>query len=324
MSDRLMDDVRTTRRVSDEEVVARTERHALAALRDGIVLTDRRDDEPLVEVPRGGGHLVRRRLVAGGAAAALAVAGTATAYAVLGHNAESSGIMCRLSADSTMGISPVSGNPVADCVAAAQQSGQTVPEGLAAYRADGRIVVAPPDLAPEDGTTLPAGTVQDPAVIALAAALGDAVDAPAWGGSCASGRAWTDYARAELDRIGLDGWTVAGDTSSADCADVFSDDATRTVVIAARPGARPAPATEPAPAAHPDAPDVEGFIAALRTGISQDCVSLSRAEQIVLTAALAHRANEAVSITRFADPGAECARVDLVVGGAFDVRLYGP
>jgi hypothetical protein len=327
MNDQLMGDLRATRRVSDDQVMEMTHRHALAALRDGIVMSDRQDSEGLVEVPRWGWHLGRRRIVAGGAATVLALTGAATAYAVFAHNAETAGIGCHLEADTVTVMNPVSGDPVADCIAAAARAGQEVPDGLSAYQADGMIVVAPPSLAPGDGTPLPAGSVQDSDVIELAAALQDEVDSPAGAGQCGTGQEWATYARAEITRIGLDGWTVDGDTASSDCAYVFPDAATRSVVIEARNGVRPthrAESLQPE-AAHPNAQDLANLRDTLRTRISDDCVTLDQAEEIVRTAARDNHfdADEGLTVSRVADDDAQCARVDLALGGALDVRLYG-
>jgi hypothetical protein len=327
MNDQLMDDLRATRRVSDEQVMAMADGQALAALRDGIVMSDRLDGQLLVEVPRRGWRLGRRRIIAGGAAAALAVTGAATAYAVFAHHAETAGIGCHLEPDAISIVSPISGDPVADCTAAATRAGEIVPDGLTAYQADGRIVVAPPSLAPKGGTPLPAGPVQDPHVIELAAALQDEVDSPAGADQCGTGQAWAQYAEAEIARIGLDGWSVTGDTASHDCAYAFPDAATRSVMIEAREGVEGTQEAEPSrsEAAHPNAHDLANLRAALRSRISQECVTLDQAEQIVRAAVRDNHFNagEGLNITRVTDLDSQCARVDLALGGALDVRLHG-
>jgi hypothetical protein len=327
MNDQLMmDDLRASRRVSDDQISALADRHALTALREGIIMTDRNDSQ-LVVTPRRGWRLGKRRLVAGGAAAVLALTGAATAYAVFVHKGETAGIGCHLEADTMTVISPVTGDPVADCIAAAAQAGQEVPEGLVAYKADGVIVVAPPSLAPPEGRPLPAGSLQDTAVIELAAALQDEVDSPAGEDRCGTGQAWATYARAEIDRIGLEGWTVEGDTASSDCAYAFPDASTRSVVIDAREdlGTSQGAGSSQAKAAHPNAQDLANLRDTLRTRISQGCVTLDQAEAIVRIAVRDNHfyADEGLNVSRVTDDDAQCSRIDLALGGALDVRLYG-
>src|SRR5690348_16378108 len=75
----LMQALRDTRRVDDAGIATVTDRHALGALREGILMTDRHTP-PTVEAPRRGRRLGRRGLVSG--ALALALVGGGAAYAV--------------------------------------------------------------------------------------------------------------------------------------------------------------------------------------------------------------------------------------------------
>jgi hypothetical protein len=122
------------------------------------------------------------------------------------------------------------------------------------------------------------------------------------------------WARAELDRLGLEGWVVdaAGSPSAEKPCSAISAEAQGTVVVA--------------PSEAPDelmaASEIDPVVEALREGVAEQCVTVDEARAI---------ADEAYSNLDFepfpttvVDEELECATADLQVGGSMQVTVYGP
>jgi hypothetical protein len=145
----------------------------------------------------------------------------------------------------------------------------------------------------------------------LEQSLGDLVDggnSRCW--DAASGEA---FARAELDRLGLAGWTTRvseQNPSEGACAFMFVPATPGEVVIRAHGQT------------DPKVTDASLPVSALRTRIAQQCLSLGEAEQVVREA-IGENVHHWPTSAQL-DEGASCTRVDLVVGGSQQVFLHGP
>lgn len=320
--------LRTTRRVDDAGIASVTDRHALSALREGILMTDRHI-APSVEAPRRGRRLGRRGLVSG--ALALALVGGGAAYAV--SQLSDTPVLDRLNCAQSMTLSSdgeihlsgsaegtaASGDDVADCAQIRADAGLPALADPSAFVYGGTHFVVsragvPPEVAKDAQQPLPAA--QQSALHELESAMDDWVDGPS--GRCLTVEQATTYAQDTLTRLGLSGWTTR----------VFEDRANPT----------PGPCTTIVPIADqrvaevrrnsrkpivPDPANVSPavFSAAdgLRDQIAGRCLSLPDAKRVARTLV-----DALDDVTAVPDEAASCTRVDMTVGGTIFVTLRGP
>jgi len=175
--------------------------------------------------------------------------------------------------------------------------------------------VAPAAEVPDGAERLEGAVAVDAAALELERSSQDLVD----GGrsACrplAEGVAW---ARGEVDRLGLEGWTVtevaSGQGAGLPCTSVEVLRAEHEVVVTAT-------AEDPAEVYLPA--ELAPVVAALREHVVERCVSLDEARTAV-DAALA-TVEDPSPTTSVPDGDAPCARVDLVVGGSVRATVHGP
>lgn len=187
--------------------------------------------------------------------------------------------------------------------------------------------VTPKKVVPPSAEPAPTVKPNADALMILDASLGDYVD----GGNsrCFDESTGPAFARAEIARLGLTGWKVAGpevmpkdpdagkypeDTTPRECGWFWPYE--NMIVFA--PNKKDDPSTP-----GPDGPGggMYEVATALRKGISEQCVSLPEAEDITTKALgkLHHWPTSAV-----ADKDLKCTTVDLQVGGSMQVFLRGP
>jgi hypothetical protein len=324
----LMDAVRSTRRVSDAEISAVTDRHALNALREGITMTDR-NQLSTVEAPRRGRRLGRRGMAAG--ALGVLLIGSGAAYAgyqqwYVGGGAD--GITCMMTwqdpageqGTATSGGPALTADPVADCQRYQALSGKPPIKDPVAFAHNGRVFVAPRQELPADGRVQAAPSLEDARSMELDAGLEDWVD----GGNsrCFSRSSAQAFMDSELKRLGLSDWTtkIMPDNrpfEEGPCGFFDTDPSTRTAMFFPDRGGDPN-------VRKPDA-QVAGFVYdvrdALRAGITDTCVSVTAAEAV---AEKATGSEHHWPTTAVVDPGARCASVDMVVGGSIQITVRGP
>ncbi|WP_309133355.1 hypothetical protein [Cellulomonas sp.] len=319
------------------------------AMREAIMATDVTTDRT--------GTVGRRRVRRGAVVAALAtvLVGGGAAYAGFhdwyrgGGGVQGLTCMARWDApaDERSGGPWLSGDAVADCRRYQELTGLPPIEQPVAFHVadDPATYVAPRDEVPQ-GATLVAADPQDLARQELEGSLGDLVDG--LGAQCLDEAGAVAAAHAELDRLGLEGWTVRSEERPADwpeeeCALVgFAFPQPPADGATAAPGGTATPANgreafEPEPrtlVVHPHAaPDrdtlrgqgvgevVYEIRDALRAGIADACVDLDVAERIAADALGDGHHWPTVVVE---DPAAECTRVDLTGGGSIQVSLRGP
>jgi hypothetical protein len=325
--DELMTALKAARPIDDATIATVTDRHALSALREGITMTDR-TTPATTKAPRRGRRLGRRGLIA--AALGVALVGGGAAYAAYQQwdvGGGGDGLTCMTTwqdpngtteqLDSTGGP-PLTGDPVADCQRYQQLSGRPEIADPVAFTRGGYIYVVPRGQVPADGRPLVASAADTAAAMRLDAALGDWVD----GGSsrCFTRETAVPYMQSEIARLGLDGWTtkVMPDNrpyEEGPCGFFDTDPVSKTAMFL------PDRTTDPN-SRRPDR-DVAGFVYdvrdALRSGITDRCVSAKEAEAVV-TKALGSQHHWPTTVVR---TDAKCASVDLVVGGSMQVWIYG-
>jgi hypothetical protein len=215
------------------------------------------------------------------------------------------------------------GDPVADCATLWQREHGTPAPPLKAYSKGGMVFLvqlanAP---APDGFTAVTPGIAQDTRLIELNEALGDYVDG--LNAACYSSTAATAKTGAELNRLGLTGWTTRTRPPAADgatsCANSFvPDPISRTVEIISNPatglGGDPQGAT----------------LARQLRRIAASCTNLPQAAAQVRAAARALGMSETdrglgnIVIDEVASPSLSCTRIYLTVGGTRFITLRGP
>jgi hypothetical protein len=208
----------------------------------------------------------------------------------------------------------LTGDAVADCTTLLAEEGLPPVDDPVVFEHDGQVYVTPTDEAPDwiEPIDTEAGPAVDPALIELRQSLGDHVDGG--NGACRSLDEGVAWAQSELDRLGLDDWTIETlGTASAErpCTGIAAVE-DETVVVAA--------------SEDPDlilsGPEVDQVVGALRSDIVEQCVTVEQARAVADEALGSLRGSGPV--TTLVDESAECARVDVFVGGGVNVTVYGP
>lgn len=279
--------------------------------------------------------------MAGGLAVALLGGGTAWAlssYAAWYTGGALDGITCMTTWHDSFSVDQrsdqyggpeLSTDPVADCGRYAELTGKPPIDDPVAVRYEGAVVVGPRAGMPADAIPLdewqpPAATpsgsvtpepprdvVRDPAKeMELTNSLEDQVD----GGNsrCWSAETGQQFARAELDRLGLTDWQVTvrdQEVHEGACAFLFVQD---PGTVEVRTHGQDDPARTASGAMAGD----------LRREITEQCLSLRGAERVVNR--VLEEGGHHWPTSAQPDPRATCARVDLVYGGSQQVFLYGP
>lgn len=307
---------------------------AFAALREEITVTSSMtstDGATAPTLPTADAPLPRRRrlgrrgAVAIGLAAVLTGGGVAYAAIQAFQGASGEGLACvrAWDADAAQGQdidaagSWITGDPYADCTALLAEQGLPPIEDPVAFAWDGQTVVAPADQVPEGVQRLEGSQAVGTGVVELQRSAADLVDGGMSGcRTVAEGVAW---AQGEVDRLGLQDWTVtSGGAGGAEaCSAVGVDVGNRTVTVT--------------PSADPyqqlSVPETDAAVAALRERIVDRCVSVDEAlavvDEVFAGDAFTGGGPE-VPTTAVVDDATTCARVDVVMGGMTDVFVYGP
>lgn len=302
---------------------------AFAALREEITMTGTQLDAAAAQreaaglTPKGR----RRRLGRRGAIAVgltTVLAGGGVAYAAI-HSfvaQDTAGVTCMTSwNDSALegqhtdaGGPWLTGDAIADCTTMLAEADLPPVENPVVFEHDGWVYVTPTDEAPDwiEPIDSAAGPEVNPAVIELRQSLGDRVDGG--NGACRTVEEATTWAQSELDRLGLEGWTVeTGGEPGADkdCARLFAEQDGTVFVV---------PDIAPDQALYQ--PEIDPIVGSFRGTFADECLTAEQAEAVVAEelAALDHT----WPTTTVVDESAACARVDLVVGGSVQVTVYGP
>ncbi|GHH80087.1 hypothetical protein [Promicromonospora soli] len=303
---------------------------AFAALREEITMTGTQLDTAATEREAAGATPPgsrRRRLGRRGAiAVALAgvLAGGGVAYAAiqayLGEGTEGLTCMTTWNDRALEGLDVdaagpwLTGDAVADCTTLLAEAGLPPVGDPVVFEHDGQVYVTPTDQAPDwiEPIDSGSGPAVDAAAIELRQSLGDQVD----GGNstCRTLDEGVAWAQSELDRLGLEGWTIetVGTASAERPCTGLSAEEDQTLVVAASED----------PAALYSVAELEPLMDSLRRDVAEQCVTVEQARAVADEAlgALPH----SWPTTTVVDESAECARVDSTVGGSVQVTVYGP
>jgi hypothetical protein len=305
---------------------------AFAALREEITMTGIQLGGAAAEREAAGitpPGARRRRLGRRGAIAvtlAGVLAGGGVAYAAiqayLGDDAEGVTCMTTWNDRALEGLNVdaagpwLTGDAIADCTTLLAAEGLPPVSDPVVFEHDGHVYVAPADQAPDwiEPIDTSAGPAVDATVIELRQSLGDHVDGGR--GTCRTLDEGVAWAQSELDRLGLTDWTVETSgpaTTERPCTGIsVAEDEDRTVVVAAAEG----------PAELYGSPEVDPAVDMLRSEIAEQCLTAEQA-RVVADDALAVL-GDPTPATTVVDESAECARVDITIGGLAQVTVYGP
>lgn len=304
--------------------LSRTDRGAFTALREGITMTARTSTttaRPARRLAtRGGVALLAGVMLVGGG-------GAYAAYEQLYVGGAVDGITClaRWSdwPEMSTGGPALTGDPVADCQHYNELEGLEPITDPVGFRSEGLLFVAPRSDVPAGATLLASPTAEDEGRRELEASLNDMVDGLRFG--CPTVEQASAFVDSELQRLSLTGWQVevTENEPSADrpedvCASAWVD-ATGEDVVRVTSSSRRAP--EELQASGDVMPFVFTIADTLRQEVTEQCVSLSEAEEIATTAI---GAEFHWPLTTIADADADCTRVDMEVGGSILVTLRGP
>lgn len=310
----VIEQLRAANPATDSDV-SRTDRRALDALRGGITMTSTaRPHQPSTSSRR-----LRRGLATSVVLLILGAGGTA-AYAGLVARTTDAELNCDHRAEGMF----ITGDAINDCESILKAQGlPTIHDPVAVRDPAGHITVLPRS-AVSGATTPPApGPEQDPKAIELNASLGDLVDGLR--SRCFDEAAATAFVKADLNRLGLTGWTLRVDHSltKADATSAHSPCTTATTKpigkqVLVLPFRTPDPSTSNAAPTGP----LNDVIRTLRATIASHCLTLPEAESVARSAV--RRAAVPVEIGSTSDPAAKCTRVDMVVGGGATIAMHGP
>jgi hypothetical protein len=266
-------------------------------------------------------RLGRRGAVAIGLATVLTGGGVAYAAIQAFQGSSGEGVTCvRVWDDDTaqgLGVdaagSWLTGDPYADCTTMLAEEGLPPIEDPVAFAWDGQTIVAPADQVPDGVQRLEGAQAVESGVVELQRSMTDPVDG-GWSGcrSVAEGATW---AQGEIDRLGLQDWTVAAEDAGRtppSCSSLEVNVGERTVTVSSSDD----------PYQSLSAPDTDAMIGALRDQVVDGCLSVDDARAVADDAVAAFEFE--VPTTDVADESAECARVDVFLGGTIEVTVYGP
>ncbi|MEU2199261.1 hypothetical protein [Isoptericola sp. NPDC019482] len=306
---------------------------AFAALREEITMTST-DGATAPTLPTADGPLPRRRrlgrrgAVAIGLAAVLTGGGVAYAAIQAFQGSSGEGVTCVhvWDEDTAEGLnldaagSWITGDPYADCTTLLAAEGLPPIDDPVAFAWDGQTIVAPADQVPEGVQRLEGTRAVEGGVVELQRSVADTVDGGRSG--CRTVPEAVAWAEGEIDRLGLQDWTVVTPESDPapdaepgavpSCSDGEVHAGDRQIVLFA--------SDDPFEQLH--GPGDDPTIDALRERIVDECVPLDEARAVV-DEVYADEEYE-VPTTEVVDDGAACARVDLVEGGMTEAFVYGP
>lgn len=303
---------------------------AFATLREEIIMTGSQLDAAEAErtaAAAGPSRAGRRRLgrrgaVVVGLTAVLAGGGVAYAaiQAFVAQDTEGLTCMGTWNDSALEGLHVDAGGPwltgdaVADCTTMLAEAGLPPVADPVVFQHDGWVYVTPADQAPDwiDPIDTGSGPAADAAVIELRQSVGDRVDGG--NGTCRTVDEAVVWAQSELDRLGLEDWTIETlivDEPGRTCSGVSAEETGKVVVASAED-----------PELLYGVPELDPMVGALRAAAADGCPTVEQMRAVVdeELASLGHH----WPTTTVQDDAAQCARVDMVVGGSVQVTVYGP
>lgn len=206
------------------------------------------------------------------------------------------------------------GDAIADCAALMEEAGEPPIENPVAFRSGEITYVTPADEVPDGVEVLASGVAVTPGALEMRESAADFVD----GGNaeCRTVDEARSWARAELDRLGLDGWIVFVAENQQDDAPCTWIDAEPAGVVTIGTGAEP----------------LDTFVSGewpladrMRAEITERCLPLADAARAARRAYTDSYGEDVGSLlTTIEDDSASCSRVDARIGGTVQLTVRGP
>lgn len=292
------------------------------ALRDGVLATGPAAPGAAAGAPARGARrwrLGRNTTIALGVGIALTAGGLATIPGFFGGAGDGPNCL-RTWGDAAEVTGPwLTGDPVADCRTLWAEAGIEPPGDLVGFTVQGLAFVAPADEVPQGATSLDGAPILTPAEVELQQSGFDTVDG---GMVCRTVDEEAAWAQAELDRLGLaTTWTVR--------IDGYPDEPRYSEDGFDRPCAGVDTMQHGLVSVYP-AQDAEKELFfdgnwrahLLREQITDRCVTVEEARAVADT--MLAQEEHHWPTTTVVDESADCARVDLSIGGSIQVTVYGP
>jgi len=210
----------------------------------------------------------------------------------------------------------LTGDAIADCDTLMRNAGLAPIDDPIAFTFQDHTYVTPADQVPGGAQILASGVAVTPQALELRQSAMDFVD----GGNaaCRTVSEQVRWARSELERLGLGGWSVVE-------VDDQDPEALCSWVDAQEPGVVTVGAS---------GPPLDTFVAGewpladeLRAKITDRCLTLGQAKRVADEAYARYSSDgveDVVTATAIPDEAAQCARVDAAVGGSVQITVYGP
>ena len=210
----------------------------------------------------------------------------------------------------------LTGDAIADCDTLMRDAGLAPIEDPVAFTLQDYTYVTPAGQVPSGAHVLASGVAVTPQALEMRQSASDFVD----GGNaaCRTVPEQVEWARAELERLGLQGWSVVRADHQDPDAPCSWADAQEPGVVTVGSGADPLDTF--AAGAWPLADQ-------LRTRIADRCLTAGEAkrlgEELYMTYSSVG-ADDTLTATAITDDASDCARVDAGIGGSVQITVYGP
>lgn len=268
--------------------------------------------------PKRTSGLSRRAFVLAATIAILSLAAVGGAVLQAGDVTETTHVACHTPDGAVAAVDATTGDPVVDCRHLWEaETGRPAPDLTAYDNGSGGIEVLPAgEDVPDGWTALDRGVIQDPTLIELEAALDDA--GSGLRSDCMTEPEARQVVDRELDRLGLDSWSVVAERGAADgtrtCSYFWIRPTTQEIALIPSEGL-----------VSPDEDPIQRFARAVSRAVDDRCLTTREAADTALRLAADNGIDLGEGdIREVADSNVSCARAHVSVGGAIQVILRGP
>ncbi|MGF0118678.1 hypothetical protein ACQFYA_20495 [Promicromonospora sp. Marseille-Q5078] len=210
----------------------------------------------------------------------------------------------------------LTGDAIADCDTLMRDAGLAPIQDPVAFTLQDYTYVTPAGQVPGGANVLASGVAVTPQALEMRQSALDFVD----GGNaaCRTVPEQVEWARTELERLGLQGWSVVRVDHQDPDAPCSWVDAQEPGVVTVGSGGQPLDTFV----------DGEWPLAdQLRTKIADRCLTVGEAKHLAEELYMTYSsvgADDTLTATAITDDTTDCARVDAAIGGSVQITVYGP